>query len=226
MMPAFPGQKGPTLYFNRKMLDKFWREDYPTVQSGINLFNIRSQIKNMQRPTSVTVFGILNIVFALLGIFGVAASLLLFAAVGTNSNNPVIQIIQDNPSYAAYLKFSIVVGVVVALILLATGIGLLMLKPWARVISIIYGVYAIFSVIGNTIANYYFVTKPLLEKAQTEQGPEAARAVGGAIGGMLGGCFGLIYPILLLIFMMRPKVAAAFNPSSTDGTQPPPLPRS
>jgi hypothetical protein len=30
---------------------------------------------------------------------------------------------------------------------------------------------------------------------------------------MVGGCFGLIYPVLLLIFMLMPKVAAAFRPA-------------
>jgi hypothetical protein len=30
--------------------------------------------------------------------------------------------------------------------------------------------------------------------------------------------FGLIYPVLLLIFMLRPKVAAAFHPSAPPRT--------
>jgi hypothetical protein len=30
----------------------------------------------------------------------------------------------------------------------------------------------------------------------------------------VGGCFGLIYPVLLLIFMLLPKVAAAFRPEN------------
>jgi len=32
------------------------------------------------------------------------------------------------------------------------------------------------------------------------------------IGGGIGICLGLIYPILLLVFMLRPTVAAAFQP--------------
>jgi hypothetical protein len=44
-------------------------------------------------------------------------------------------------------------------------------------------------------------------------------AIGGAVGGVMGGCFGMIYPILLLIFMTRPKVVAAFR-----GAMPPSLP--
>jgi hypothetical protein len=176
----------------------------------------------MQRPTSITVFGILNIVFAAFGFFAVLASVMLFAVTGTNSNNPVIQLIQDNPAYAAYLKFSIGLGLVVCAALLVAGIGLLKMKPWARMLSIIYGVFGIISVIINSIANYYFLVQPMLEKAHNEQGPEAAGVMGGAIGSMFGGCFGIIYPVLLLVFMNLPKVAAAFNPpASVEGMQPP-----
>jgi hypothetical protein len=178
--------------------------------------------KTMQRPTSVTVFGILNIVFAAFGFFGVIASAMLFTLSGANSSNPVIQLIQDNPSYAAWIKISVVLGILVSIGLLASGIGLLKLKPWARIFSIVYAIYSIVMIIVGTVVNYFFLVQPLLEKAHNEQGPAAAGAIGGAIGGMFGGCLGIIYPILLLIFMMRPKVIAAFNPSlPADGMQPP-----
>ncbi len=186
----------------------------------------------MQRPTPVTIFGILNIVFAIIGIMGAICSLAFFTIIDGNSDNPIIQIMQknpvfqamrDNPSYLAYLKFSMILGVVVAVLLLVAGIGLLKLKPWARMLSIIYGVYGIISVIGNAIASYFFLIQPMFQKAGVDQ---AAGAAGGAMGGIYGGFFGLVYPVLLIFFMMRPVVVAAFNPSSTNSTKPPPLPRS
>ena len=176
----------------------------------------------MQRPTSVTVFGVLNIVFAGLGFFSVIASAMLFTLSGANSSNPVVQLIQDNPSYATWIKISVVLGILVSIALLAAGIGLLKLKPWARILSIIYAIYVIVMTIVGSVVNYFFLVQPLLEKAHNEQGPEAAGAIGGAIGGMIGGCFGMVYAILLLIFMMRPKVIAAFNTSlPADGMQAP-----
>jgi hypothetical protein len=69
------------------------------------------------------------------------------------------------------------------------------------------------------IVNFIFLVRPMLEQAQNQRGPEAAGAIGGAAGGMIGGCFGLVYPIILLIFMFRPTLAAAFRPAD----QPPPL---
>jgi hypothetical protein len=164
----------------------------------------------MQRPTSVTVFGILNIVFAVFGVLGLIASIALFF-LPADSNNPVIKLIHENPAYAAWLKISIPLGLLSCSALLAAGIGLLRLKSWARVLSMAYAIYAIgFGILGMVI-NFIFLVQPMLEQARQQQGPEAAGAFGGAIGGSIGGFFGLIYPVLLLIFMLRPTVVAAFR---------------
>ncbi len=174
-----------------------------------------------QRPTSINVFGILNLVFAGWGIFGLLGSaVLLFAT--SDSNNPVIKIMHDNPGYATWLKITFVLGIPGCVVLAASGIGLLLLKPWARVLSIIYAVYAIVLGLAGTVINVIFLVLPLLRQAQGQTGPEAAGAIGGAIGGSLGGCIGLIYPVLLLIFMTRPKVVAAFQAGTPSA--PPPLP--
>jgi len=170
----------------------------------------------MQRPTSVLVFGILNIVFAVVGAFGIAFSVLLFFAPATSSN-PVVRIIQEHPGYATFLKASIPLGLLSSAVLLASGIGLILMKGWARIVSIAYGVYAIVWGIIGTVVNYIFITQPLLERASRQHGPEIAGALGGAIGGAIGGCIGLVYPILLIIFMLRPHVVAAFQAGSEQG---------
>jgi hypothetical protein len=71
----------------------------------------------------------------------------------------------------------------------------------------------------GTVVNYFFLMRPMLEQAHQKQGPEAVGAMAGAIGGTIGGCFGLIYPILLLVFMMRPNVVAAFAGSTPPDEQ-------
>jgi hypothetical protein len=176
----------------------------------------------MNRPTAVTVFGILNIVFAVFGVVGVFASVMLFAAVGTDSKNPVVQIIHNNALFADWMKVSIVLGLVVSAALLVAGIGLLKLKPWARLVSIAYAIYGVVMVVVGGVVNYFFLVQPLLAQAHTQPGPAAAAAIGGAIGGTLGSCFGLIYPVLLLIFMLRADVKAAFGPAA--GSPPDDLP--
>jgi len=172
----------------------------------------------MQRPASVTTFGILNIVFAVFGVIGLLGTIALFSMAGTSSN-PVVRIMRESPGYAAWLKLTIPLGLLTIGVLLAAGIGLLRLENWGRRLSIGYAIYAIvFSILG-LVMNVVFVFGPLLEDASRKQGPEAAGAIGGAVGGSIGGCFGLIYPVLLLVFMTRPNVVAAFLPAS-----PPPLP--
>jgi hypothetical protein len=76
------------------------------------------------------------------------------------------------------------------------------------------------TLVGDVI-NYFFLIQPMLQKAHAEQGPEAAGAIGGAIGGLFGGCLGMIYPILLLIYMTRQHVIAAFNRAASPGGPPP-----
>jgi hypothetical protein len=167
----------------------------------------------MKRPTSVTVFGALTIVFAVFGVLGLIASLALFA-LPASANNPVVTIMRENPGYAAWMKICIPLGLLSCVALLAAGIGLLCLKSWARTLSIAYAIYAIVFGLVGLVVNFFFIVRPLLEHARQQQGPEAAGAIGGAIGGSVGGCFGLIYPILLLIFMFRPNVVAAFRPQA------------
>jgi hypothetical protein len=176
----------------------------------------------MQRPTSVSIFGILNMVFACLGVLGTLGSIAMFYLPG-NSNNPVIKIMQENPSYAAFIKLSIPLGFLNSIILLTAGIGLLNLKNWARLLSIGYAIYAIVFALLSMALNIIFVMRPLLEQASQRQGPEEAGAIGGAIGGSVGGCFALVYPILLLIFMTRPKLVAAFQPPQSGSVPPPPI---
>ena len=166
----------------------------------------------MRRPTSVTVFGVLNIVFSVFGGVGLLVSLALFSLKMEQSNNPVVRLIHENAAYAAYLKASILLGVPSCLALLAAGIGLLCLKPWARILSIIYAVYAVVAGIAGAIVNFFAMFLPMVEQARQQHGQEAAAVIGGAIGGTIGGCIGLIYPVLLLIFMLLPKITAAFHP--------------
>jgi hypothetical protein len=170
----------------------------------------------MERPASVTVFGILNIVFAALGFFALLASAMMLFSAGA-MRNPVMEQMRAIPQYDFWLKLTIPLGILSSIVLLVAGIGLLRLRSWGRLLSILYGWYAIiFGVVGIGW-NYLFLMRPMMEQARQQGGPEAMGAMGGAIGGTVGGCLGLIYPVLLLIFMTRPRVKAAFQARETPG---------
>lgn len=166
----------------------------------------------MQRPTSVTVFGILNFVFAVFGVIGLMASFALLA-LSANSSHTFIKLVHAGPAYAVWLKICVLLGVLSCAALLAAGIGLLGLKPWARVLSIAYGIYAIVFVLVGMLLNLILMVQPPFEQVPQHQELVIAGAVGGPISGTIGAVFWLIYPIVLLVFMSRPKVIAAFRPS-------------
>lgn len=162
----------------------------------------------MQRPASVTVFGILNIVFGALGLFGTlfsGAAVFLAEAQGL----PRLGEEEINPVWGMWLKIGVVLGVVGAVALITSGGGLLGMRRWGRVLAIVYAVYAIADAVLTVVVQYVFVTQPLLEQAAN---PAARQTAMFMVGASLGGsCLGLIYPLLLWYFMSRPHVVAAFN---------------
>ncbi|MGB7769064.1 MAG: hypothetical protein WBN22_09475 [Verrucomicrobiia bacterium] len=165
----------------------------------------------MKRPASITVFGILNFLFAALGAVGLIASVALFSP-PANPNNSVLKLIHEGPAYAIWLKICIPLGLLSCAALLAAAIGLLGLKSWARTLSIAYAIFAIVFCLVAMLINLVLMVQPMFVQAPRQQELEAAGAIGGPISGTIGGLFWLIYPILLLIFMLHPKVVAAFRP--------------
>lgn len=169
----------------------------------------------MNRPTPVTVFGVLNIIFGGLGLLSAPFAIMALMVVDNTMRNPVLEIARRNPVVGGWMMLSNALGVLAAIVLLAGGIGLLQLKPWGRKLSIGFAVYAlVMGVIGMLITGIYIV--PALLSQPQANSAEAAGAVGGAIGGLVGGLVGLVYPLLLLIFMGRPAVVAAFKRQRMD----------
>lgn len=166
----------------------------------------------MQRPASVTIFGILNFVFALLGVIGLIASFALFS-VPADSKDSVIKLINQGPAYAAWLKICIPLGVLSSAALLAAGVGLLSLRPWARPLSIACAIFIIVFTGAGMVVNLLLMVQPFFLQVGHRQELEAAIAIGGPLSGTLGGIFWVVYPIVLLVFMLSPKVAGVFHPS-------------
>ena len=116
---------------------------------------------------------------------------------------PVMVVLRGDPFPRGWFLASHILGSVAGIVIVAAGIGLLGLKPWARTASIVYAVYAIVATTVGTILNLTVVL------------PRVAELAPGLMGGMVGVSCGsviyLVYPILLLIFMTRPNVVAAFR---------------
>jgi len=153
------------------------------------------------RPQSVTVLGILNIVFGGLSIL--CSPLGIIGLIIPQPNSPF----QISAGMKLFSLVSYGVGFIFAIVLLASGIGLLNLKKWARQAAYIYGWVAIaWGGLGIVMSVIFF--RPDLGGVSQEA---MAAVIGGLVGGMCGGIFGLVYPIILVIFLRKPHVIAACN---------------
>jgi hypothetical protein len=157
-----------------------------------------------QRSSIAMIFGILNLCFGALGIFGTCAggALLAFVPALTQmaevQEGPELQIIPEGPMFAFFVA-SIVLGGILAIVLIVAGVGLMKYKNWGRTLSIAYAWLNIVFTIISTIASVGVAINKATENGLADQ--EKATQIGSAVGGSIGGCIGLIYPIVLLIFM-------------------------
>ena len=154
-------------------------------------------MQTVEKPTSVTVFGILNIVFGGLGLLCTPFGLLVGVAA-------IQKTMEATAAYKMWTLASGIVGIGFSIWLLVLGIGLVTMKRWARGGSVIYAcVVIIWNIIGVGMSIAAVSLKWITV-------PEAGLPgfIGGTVGGM---CGGLIYPVLLLIFMQTARVKQAFQ---------------
>lgn len=169
-----------------------------------------------RRPTSVTVFGVLNIVFGAMGVLCSPFALLVLLAPQfipqPSGGNSEAYLVTHSPLMRAWDIGSTVIGIVASAVLLAAGIGLLSLKPWGRRLSIGYAIYCLCIVVIGSIITFVFLIPAMMAEASRSNDPGArGGAIGGAIGGVCGYGISLVYAVLLLFFLTRPVVVQAFR---------------
>jgi len=171
-----------------------------------------------ERPISITIFGILNIGMGVLGLGGALLSV-LFQDLGSSAASPSVNSIfafmatlNQHPIYILWNKITIPLNAAASLLLAAAGIGLLLLKNWARLASIAFGFYKIIVAFLNG-AVFYLALRDILANAMQETGPPLVIIL--IATGLVGVILTLVYPVLLIYFMMRPKVVQAFQPEGT-----------
>ncbi len=158
-----------------------------------------------KRPTSILVFGILHIVFGVLGLCGTVISAAVFA-IPNDGADPVITAMHESEPYRLYLIASIPLGVIATAALLAAGIGLLNNKPWSRPLSNFYAWYVIVLTVVSVGVNMVVLVLPAFEALDGPLTPENAGELGGTLGGVCGSFLGLAYPICVLFFLNREVV--------------------
>ncbi|MBN2195700.1 MAG: hypothetical protein JW751_22960 [Polyangiaceae bacterium] len=159
----------------------------------------------MNKPTSITVFGVLNLIFGVLGTCGVGASLvgLLTSQPGTN---PVYDIMRQNSILLVWTYVSSALGALFTLLLILSGVGLLMAKSWGRLLGLGYAAATILFGLLGLVVNSVFLVPAMFALTESADPALAGGAIGGIAGAIGGGCVGMVYPILLIFFMTRRPV--------------------
>lgn len=205
------------------------------------------------RPGPVTAIAILDIVGGSLWLAGYLCGglcvLFMFWAFANippqDANKPEIQLVKELipaymdifnrniPFFTAYVVGSLVISIIISIVVLAKGIGLLSMKPWARQVSIVYGVVQALVLLIGLVYNLA-VMQPNMPKveedlkkwlaAQPNIPPEVAKAMReqkhqadnpgqtilNTVSSLFGLLVGLVYPIAVLIVMLQPSVKRAF----------------
>jgi hypothetical protein len=183
----------------------------------------------LKRPSSVTVIGILSIVFASLSLLGslcngisliMQASGKTFAGGGSELELHRMMV-AEIPGYVPFEFGSWILSLILGTLLLVSGIGLLNMRPWARTLSLLYAPIKIVFEIGALIYTVVLVTPVQARWMEAEFARKGVPA--GNMASMFSGLTAAVlfvgaaitigYAIVLMIVLMRPNVREAFGAS-------------
>ena len=184
-----------------------------------------------KRPLAVVVIAVLQLVFGVpaLGNYALSLAGADQAVASLGQVNPsgqqrltlldVEKHLQENvPGYAAVQRGGDGVETVVALSMIASGIGLLLFRPWGRVLALVYAVVSIVITVAY-LGWYLAAVAPAVVAFGREiaaTGGQDAQAMGAAIPVLYIGApilmsLSAAYPVAVLVVLLRRPVRAAFR---------------
>jgi hypothetical protein len=192
-----------------------------------------------KRPVAVVVIAVLQLVFGAIGLCGSAVQLTgaqnaLTTATQVNPppgqpSPPTAQDIENYlekkvPNYHTLTLADGVVDLVLSVLMVASGIGLLQLRSWGRLLAVVYAVLSILAKVAGTAFAFALVVPAMSDFArelEATRGKEAA-LMGqvmqiSIIAAAVFGAVLVVYPILVLIVLSRRSVRAAFAGTPVPG---------
>jgi hypothetical protein len=172
------------------------------------------------RPTSVTVLAIIGIIFGGLGIFCKPVGVVGLFIPQPAGANPMLDL---QKQMMAWNVANAVVGTLVSVLLLASSIGSLYLKPWARKGMLAYAALAVVLTLVGGVVSVVWVLPKVQEAQRQMMAQQAGRGaappaqmmnvmqVAGTAGAVIGIGLALIFPIAIGYYYTRPAVKAAFE---------------
>jgi hypothetical protein len=186
-----------------------------------------------RRPTSITVIAILHFVIGGVGLlcgFCVAVGDLAGMQESLAAADPAARekLAEQNrrkevteqvhremiPLYRPYTVTNRVLSVISAIMLLVSGVGLILLQPWGRWLSIVWAIQSLGSNLLATVYLFLFFQPAQAEvmrrlPPQNEQ-EQLANQFAGPLAPVCA-CVFAIYPTVVLIILFLPTVASAFR---------------
>ena len=160
-----------------------------------------------QRHGGIVTLGVLGIVFGLIGLFynGFLVSWIVLMKQSSGQMDPAT--VETLKAFSKPVIASMGVNALTGLIMLVAGIGLCLLRSWARVG---YGMAS-----AMTVANR-LLTFPMhfSQSAAQPGGPETAQAVGVRAGGIMGDFGVIFFNLFALWFLNRAVIKAQLQPGS------------
>jgi hypothetical protein len=161
----------------------------------------------MPRPVSVIVFGTLNLVFGAFSLLAMTAQVVI----QLSGASAVQQ--QFTGTYGMYQTIMTPIGLAATIAQVVSGMGLLLLKPWARKLGIYFAIYTIISTTFGVIFMIVFRDDFFKQMAAGMPGGQVDKIFQFVFLGMM--IFMMMlwysYPGLMWYFLSRPHVIAAFR---------------
>jgi hypothetical protein len=164
-------------------------------------------------PVTPIVFGVINTLFGFFGLVGALFALRVYFMPLETQTGPVPELMRADSFFALSMRILAIPAVLYNLAVFLSGIGLFRSREWARRTAIFASLYAIpAGIFGGYLSVWHIVpfrTEYTLRLAP--QMPESAqfapmmRAMMQA-SGMMGAFVAVLIPILVIIFLTRPKV--------------------
>jgi hypothetical protein len=182
-------------------------------------------------PTSIMVVSILGIIYSAYILLATPCG--IFLTFHPITPNPVMDEIRNDMAYLIFMLCSSIVQVGMGALLLASSIGSLKLKPWARTGMNTYAVIkALFTLAGTVFSLVYVMPRMSAALAAMPPGPGVSAAALVGTLAIIGAIFGLllgwgISAVILVVFNRRIAIDAFHGifppePSSIPLDYPPP----
>ncbi len=156
------------------------------------------------RPATITTAGVLNIVFGSLGF--ICFCLGSIGLIALYNPNPLVRdalnVLRNIPGYMAVTTIDVFLSMILASLTLTSGIGLLYMANWARVIALICG----FVNIGTTLAMVMYTLAVVNPRLAHIRGFDVFGFFDNTLITVAYGFLKILFSIIVIVLLLLPSV--------------------